>query len=497
MTIVTHFLIIAVERYNSREISQVAYAQADAEELAKAWQGLGYDKDDFVVLLNSAATKTTIEAHLKKISTKASKDERIVIFFAGHGCAVHGDNMIVPVDADISMLKDTCVSINTILGYLKKAESERNILFLDCCHSGFEPGEHIRRMATDFRIDDLVVELKDEIYCVGFASCKSNQESMGHPKVKHGIWSHFLIQALSGNAEEETYDGNTLVSDKLQSYLRKETAGFVKANTVTGHAQTPMAFGSYSDRFVIEDLTMLFEAREAAMRAAAFNMTSIEILDIEEGDIKDLPDFVKGRHHVPDKVGRAQRDFVKSKVGNLVKDEIDEMCEKIKDTLGYTRKQIQVSCDEGDSEGSITTPDFSYAVEIYQSDENPKEYIIKRSLIDIRSPTIINDDNFNRIFDGQFRRLSFTFDRRINTNELIDRIESGGKAKEVKLEYNPNDTSRVRIIFSNSINEIVIEPYSINITTPKALSPAQLVEAYKETNRLLDSKKIKLVGESK
>ena len=486
-------MIIAVENYNNTKISQVTYAQADAEELVKAWQALGYDPGDFVILLNGTATKTTIETHLKRISAKASKHDRIVIFFAGHGCAVGGKNMIVPVDADLGMLEDTCVSINTILGYLKKAECERNLLFLDCCHSGFEPGEHIRRMTTDFTVEDLVAKLKDEVYCVGFASCKSSQESISNGVIRHGVWSHFLIEALSGNADEETYEGNILTSENLQSYLRREVPVFIKSKKMGPHEQTPMAFGSWSDRFVIEDLTSIFQARDAARRATSFNMTSIVIFDTDEGDIKDLPGYNKRFHHVPDKVGKAQNDFVHAKVGNLVKDEIDEMSEKIKDAMGYTRKQIKITGSDGDYEGAIETPDFTYTVEVSQSQDDPAEYVIKRSLLDVTNPDIINDKDFNEVFDGYFRELSFTFNKPINIDKLIDRIEAKGKSVGVQLKYTPGDTSRVRVIFQGSTNEIVIELYSINITVPRAASPAQLVEVYKETNRLLDGAKIKLI----
>jgi hypothetical protein len=161
--------------------------------------------------------------------------------------------------------------------------------------------------------------------------------------------------------------------------------------------------------------------------------------------------------------------------------------------MGYTRKEITITGDEGSYEGAIETPDFTYAVDISQSTSDPSEYIIKRSLLDVTNPGIINDKNFNDVFDGHFRELSFTFTKAINTDKLIDRIEAMGKAAGVKLKYAPGDTSRVRISFPGSHNEIVIEPHSINITVPRAASPGQLVEVYKETNKLLDGAKIKLI----
>lgn len=490
---VSYFLIIAVEKYHDTKINPVDFAEADAKGLVKAWQDLGYDPSDFTVLIDHQATKTAIETNLKRLSAKAGKEDRIIVFFAGHGTSIAGENLIVPVDAVYSsLLKDTCVLINTILHYLRRAESTRNLLFLDCCHSGLLPPDGGRRVGTVFSTEDLVNQLKGEEYCVGFASCKTDQESISSPIVRHGIWTHLLIEALSGNADEATYEAGVLTSENLQTWLRRETPALIKKHKMGAHEQTPMAFGSWSDRFVIENLTTLFDARDAAKRAAAFNMTSIEIFDTEEGNIKDLPGFVKKFHHVPDQVGKAQNNFVRDKVESLVKDEIDEMSKRIKNRMGYTRTQLQVSAGEGDAEGSITTPDFTYAVDVSQSDENPKEYVIKRTLFDV-DPDIINDKEFNGVFDGHFRALSFAFNKPIKIDKIIDRIEAMGKAAPVKLDYTPGDTSKLTVIFPGSSNEIVIDRYSMNITIPRSASPAALVDVYKDTRRLLDGANIKLL----
>jgi hypothetical protein len=492
---VSYFLIVAVEKYHDIKINPVAFAEADAKGLVKAWQDLGYDPGDFTVLINNQATKTAIETHVKRLSSKAGKEDRIIVFFAGHGTSISGENLIVPVDAVYSsLLKDTCVPINTILHYLREAESTRNLLFLDCCHSGLLPTDGGRRVSTVFSTEDLVNLLRDEEYCVGFASCKTDQESISSPVVRHGIWTHLLIEALSGNADEGTYEAGILTSENLQTWLRRETPALIKKHKMGTHEQTPMAFGSWSDRFMIENLTPLFDARDAAKRAAAFNMTSIVIFDTEDGYIKNLPGFRKGKNFVPEKVGRAENDFVQQRVGNLVKDEIDEWSERIQERMEYTRKELTVSgCGEGDYEGAIETPDFTYTVDISQSVDDPSEYIIKRSLLDVINPDIIKDAEFNKLFDGHFRELSFNFDKRIDMDKMIDRIEAKKKETGVKLKYNPGDTSRVRIILPASVNEIIVEPYSIKITVPHATSPAKLVEVYKETQLLLDSAKIKLL----
>jgi hypothetical protein len=486
---VTHFLIVAVEKYQNKPFTNVAYAYKDADGIADAFKLLGYDHDNFTILINEAATKSAIEYNLKTIALRTQENDRIIIFFAGHGFAVNGNNVIAPVDARFDGLEDTCVSINYILGWLKKGGSKRNLLFLDCCHSGFEPGEYIRDVTADFILEDLAYKLKDEEYCVGFASCKSHQKSNSHAKLQHGVWSHFLIQALSAEAEE-IYEDGCLLSDQLQTFLRNKTYDFVKKNTDDRREQVPIIFGSFTNRFIIEDLNHVFEARETERKAKQINLSSITIYDLEDGKIKYLPGFDKRFHSVPEGYGPRYDSFIKNVSSGLAAREIEELSQKIKIALEYTRKEMDLSWSNG--LGTIETSDFIYNVEVMQNDQNNSEYIVKRTL-DILNQEIIENNAFNKVFSGHFRHLSFNFKGKINIDEFIDRIEPLAKAKKFKIDYNPADTSKCTIIFPDSVNEIVVESSSINITIPKAASPKELIQEYKATALLLDKAKLNLI----
>src|SRR5687767_13829700 len=110
----TFFLLIGVQQYTSSAFTKVAYVSEDIAGIKDAYLELGYDEEEIVELLNTAATKTSIEYHLKSISSKAQASDRIVIYFAGHGFTVSGQNLIAPVDARIDALDETCISINYI-----------------------------------------------------------------------------------------------------------------------------------------------------------------------------------------------------------------------------------------------------------------------------------------------------------------------------------------------------------------------------------------------
>ena len=185
---VTYILAVAIESYHEvNAFKTVHYAKNDATDFIEACIGLGYEKDDTFLLVNERATKTTILNNLNRIVDKVVEQDRMIFYFAGHGFSINTENFLAPVDASVDSLEETCISIIQILELLRKSNSRRNIMFLDSCQSGFERGEYIRDGTTLFRGDNLEYDFKDIEYCVGFASCKSNQKSYSDSSIQHGV----------------------------------------------------------------------------------------------------------------------------------------------------------------------------------------------------------------------------------------------------------------------------------------------------------------------
>ena len=498
MHIPTHFLMIGVENYNDhKNFRKVAYAQKDVTDIMKAFVGLGYDPESFNVLLDGHATKATIEKDIKKMARSAVSSERIVIYFSGHGFTSGGKNVIAPVDASHEDPDGTCITLESILGTLERAESDHNILFLDCCHSGFIPGSEVRSSTGDFSSEELVYALKHETYCVGFASCQGHQTSISDSKLENGVWSHFLKQALTGSPEAERdgiYESGVLTSEGLQNFLRHKTHEFVRLHDEEGRQQKPIQFGSLTDTFVVEDLSGLFALREAERKANAVKLTSIYIYDTEDGDIDDLPDFDKRKNHtVPTTVNSYANRFVKNKSGTIVKEEINKISVLLSEHLGYSIEDLK--CETGDQgSGTIETPDFTYTVTIGQSEDNAKEYIITRNLGSIVNEQIIDDERFNRVFDRHFRKLSFYFDKSLDLKAFVSKIQPIAKKKNIPLKFIPADLTYCIIMLPGSINEIVVTKDSLVITTPKTLSPQKLIQEYRQTVNLLDAAELKLLN---
>lgn len=482
---ITYALIVAVEHYHQPDhFPRVRYTTKDAIEFSEALKGVGVLDDDIKLLLDNAATKTAIEKEIENITRKVLENDRIIIFFSGHGAYENKENYLLPVDCYNDDIDSTSVSINKVLGKLNKSLCERNLLFLDCCHSGLEPGTDTKDIDKNFLADELIYNSKDEEYTLGFASCKSNQTSFNHPALKNGVWSHFLIKALVGDAGE-IYESGLLYSDKLQTYLNKTTKEYVKMNTDKKKDQVPIVFGNVTDRFIIADLNPIFDERERLKKVDDISFTNISLLSEEEDSVKNLPGFKKGYHKVPNYIGSTANSFIQEKGFSIIEDEINELSLDIKNSLRYKRAEIRTSIDLG--VGSIETPDFDYSISISQSENEAEDYLIIKRLDNFKNPEIVMKPEFNEIFSTHFDSLVFDLRKEINIIKLIDKVEEL-EDSSITVKYNPSNLSKCKIIIEGLDYTINVTETSISITSEFQTTPNKLIEAFRETHKKILSK---------
>ena len=117
-----------------------------------------------------------------------------------------------------------------------------------------------------------------------------------------------------------------------------------------------------------------------------------------------------------------------------------------------------------------------------QDRENPGSALITRQLINI-SPTIIENEAFNQVFDKYFNELTFDFNKPLNIEELIDRIEDLNSDK-IHVEY-PSDYSHCDIEIDGVPFKIRVRQRSLTVQTPRPTSPKHLVETFFDAQKQL------------
>lgn len=102
----------------------------DAEAISKTLEGIGFD-----VTLSIDASGAEMEQLLDQFAFKSEVADLALIYFAGHGIEVQGENFMIPVDANVASNMDVqnqSPSLKKLLAAVDRARKMR-IVILDSC----------------------------------------------------------------------------------------------------------------------------------------------------------------------------------------------------------------------------------------------------------------------------------------------------------------------------------------------------------------------------
>jgi len=105
----------------------------DAKDMAKKLRGLGFD----VIERNNLQTKQ-IGATLREFRSKLVPGAVALVFYAGHGLQIKGDNYLPAVDAEINSEEDVpnqSLAVKQIMDVLDESKTRLNLVFLDACRN--------------------------------------------------------------------------------------------------------------------------------------------------------------------------------------------------------------------------------------------------------------------------------------------------------------------------------------------------------------------------
>ncbi|MBI1725255.1 MAG: caspase family protein, partial [Candidatus Tectomicrobia bacterium] len=94
-------VVIGIDRYQHPRIPELRYARKDAEDIRKTLPKLGFPESRILTLFDRQATKRAIERLLgDQMRRLVSPNDRLFVFFAGHGKDEEGEGYLIPYDAD-------------------------------------------------------------------------------------------------------------------------------------------------------------------------------------------------------------------------------------------------------------------------------------------------------------------------------------------------------------------------------------------------------------
>ena len=250
-------LVIGVESY-TEDFQPLDYAEDDAVAIGKILQDAGYNTTIMTGQQKNSALKPTSPKKIIKVLDARLKScgngDTILVFLSGHGIQFTNDPLLntgiretyfCPEDADKND-KDTLVPINqVIIKRLNECAATRKLLLVDACRDSVlsEAG----RKSGSTRIELSPVHESRRSVPGGMSvlfSCESEQSSWEHAPLKHSVFSHFVIQYLTGKADRINYENGNSTLLGLSSFVSKSTNNYVQNKNLSTAGQFPVLRGS-------------------------------------------------------------------------------------------------------------------------------------------------------------------------------------------------------------------------------------------------------------
>lgn len=224
-------IIISLENYaaeKGRAISPVKYATKDALAFKKVLiEKMNVLEANITFLSDTQAYKSLLEYDLKGLFHNLTENDRLIFYFVGHGFHNGITNYLSTYDMHPNHIIDTSISLRKVLlDPLKKSKCENALIFIDSC-AQLLIDENSRNNISNINFEEFKILQNKFPYYGLFYSCHEGQSSYSCNDLEHGIWTYFLLQALSGEAP--VCIKNNYISDKtLSSYLEKKVSAYAK-----------------------------------------------------------------------------------------------------------------------------------------------------------------------------------------------------------------------------------------------------------------------------
>jgi|GEM_PF-1495758 len=235
-------IVIGISNYREKIIAPVKYAKKDAEIMAGYLENIvGIPKTNIKVLTDNSATKSDIEAYMEDwLKRRAKQNSTVFVYYAGHGAPdLEGNEAyIVPYEGHPDF-PSKLYSVKKMYESLNKLPTKDVIVMLDSCFSG--AGE---RGITKIGTRPLVISLETPLLAGGkimvLAASTGTQISSDYDKVKHGLFTYYLLRGMRGEADK---NGNGIVElGELYDYVRANVSE--KASLELNRDQTPVLLPS-------------------------------------------------------------------------------------------------------------------------------------------------------------------------------------------------------------------------------------------------------------
>lgn len=232
----TWALIIGVSSY--RHMPALRFPDDDAYRFFAFLQsppGGAIPDERIQILIDEDATRKNILEAMQRLFLRAGPDDLLILYFSGHGIP----GAFLPIDYNGA---NNMLTHQEIKQMLDRSEAGYKLCLADACHSGG------LLAARGGQLPDVLSRYYENLADAqrGTAlimSSKAEETSLESSGLRQGVFSHFLLRGLKGEADQ---DGDGVVRvQELYAYIDQQVSAY------TRFQQSPVIQGNYDQRMPV------------------------------------------------------------------------------------------------------------------------------------------------------------------------------------------------------------------------------------------------------
>ncbi len=180
-------VVIGVDAYPP-PFQSLKYAADDAKAVAQVFQDAGAN----VTLMTPDSliqpTKANVIQQLQRHARLEAVD-LLTVYLSGHGEDIDGTGYFLPMDVT-DPLMDSGLSLEDLFAILNRANAKHRFIIVDACRVA--PKAHFVAALSRYSEESNII----------FTACDSNQWAPEVPRLKHGLFTYFLLKGLRGDHQD-------------------------------------------------------------------------------------------------------------------------------------------------------------------------------------------------------------------------------------------------------------------------------------------------------
>jgi len=220
----SHALIIGINDY--RDFPALQYAISDGESFGKLLVELyNFPKENVLHLFDNNATKRSIMTSITTISSQLKKDDRLIVYFAGHGLTLEDEStgedtgVILAFDSTSEDTANSAILFDELTRQVSTATCKHIMFIFDACYSGFATTRAAMPSAKGKTDEYIGVLTSKKVKQVITAGGKGEQVI---ERAGHGVFTDVLLSGLSGLADIN-FD-NAITGNELFYFIKKRVS---------------------------------------------------------------------------------------------------------------------------------------------------------------------------------------------------------------------------------------------------------------------------------